>query len=34
MGENQGFEDLALAYACTKLLETLIACARQSKMLL
>ena len=31
MGEYPGFEDLALDYACTKFIETLIACARQSR---
>jgi hypothetical protein len=30
MGESPGFEDLTLAYVCTKFLETLIACVRQS----
>ncbi len=30
MVENPGFQDLALAYVCTKFLETLIVCARQS----
>jgi hypothetical protein len=30
MGENPGFEDLALAYMCTEFLEILIACVWQS----